>query len=352
MRKALVIPKAAAALVCLIVALVISAPVLGVVSNKFFGGGTLDFNTEAYSEYRENRPVGGVIYNVLGAEAADNDGALSNGSYYYLVPLKGQAIDNKNKIDTLVLVKTVNGSPGYVALNDVFRASSSNGGSGDGYELSGVLKAITSDEKAVAEALKAKTPYGNLKLSEYTLDITVPVKSMIVRFLISLIFAALTVFAVILTIQAINKNADIDKIEDERMAYRMEQERKSGNKNEDGSDKMFGDSDASYGVTPRKEGGNDMLGEDSSGGSGGFSPAFQSQGGEDPFAGSMLGGSSGGFLDDSDYSGSGGFLDDSGYSGGQGGGFLDDGGYSGGQGGFYGAPEQNNKYDEDGFFGG
>ena len=86
-----------------------------------------------------------------------------------------------------------------------------------------------------------------------------------------------------------------------------------------------------------------MLGETPGSSGGGYKPAFQAQGGgdnSDPFAGSVMGGSSGGFLDDSGYQGgssSGGFLDDSGYQG-------------GGSGGFYGGQSDDNNQDYDGFF--
>ncbi len=356
MRKSNVLVKAIVGAVCLIVALVLSLPVLPMMSSRMFGGGTMDFNKAAYNEYRANRPVGGSVYYVLGTSDAGDSGAVSVGAYYYLVPASGKQISNKNKADTLVLVKVTNGSKVYEGINGVYRTSS-GGDSADGYKISGVLKKSTASETKTAEELRSTSPYADLQISEYTLDLTNDVKGMTIKFIISLLFYAAAAFCVVITIQAINKNADIEKIEDERIAYRMEQERKSGNKNDDGSDKMFGDSDGSYGVTPRREG-SDMLGEGGSGGSGGYKPAFQSQGGEQftprsdsPFDDSMFGGSSNSGSDD----------DSDGFFGGgaqQNGGFFGTGAAPGGNS-RQGAASQNDFYggssassDDDGFFGG
>ena len=276
MKKALVIPKIVAAAVCLIVSLIIALPVLPVMSNRMFGGGTMDFNTAQYSEYRVNRPVGGSIYYVLGASEGitESGGALSNGNYYYLVPVSGKAIDNKNKVDTLVLVKAVNGSKIYESLNDIYRSSAS-GNDETGFEITGVLKKADDDEVETAETLRAATSYKDLVISQYTLDLTKNVKGMTARFAVSLIFFALCIGCIVLVFQAINKNAQLEEIEDKRMAFRIEQEKKSGNKNDDGSDKMYGNSDASYGTTPRKDDGSGTPS------GGGYNPSFQSQGGEE-----------------------------------------------------------------------
>ena len=243
MRKALVIPKAALCVLCLIISFVIAIPVLPVMSAKLFGGGTMDFNAEAYSSYHANRPVSGKIFCILGA-ASESEGSSSLGSYYYLVPVSGKAIDNKNKVDTLVLVKAKNGSDVYNGLNNIYRSSSS-GDYTNGFEISGVLKKITEKEMDTAEDLQAATEFQNLELSEFTLDLTKAVKGMTVRFIISFVIFLVACFCAYLTIQAINKNAQIESIEDQRFAFKMEQEAKSGNTNEDGSDKMYGNSDAS-----------------------------------------------------------------------------------------------------------
>ncbi len=279
MKKALVIPKIAAGVVCLLIAMILSFPVLPVMSNKLFGGGTMDFNSAKYDEYRVNRPVDGTIFYVLGASegVSESGGALTNGNYYYLVPAGGKMIDNLNKVDTLVLVKAVNGSDVYTSLNDLYRVSAS-GNDEKGFELTGVLRNTSADEKSTAEKLKAATPYSGLAVSEYTLDLTKPVKGMTARFAISLIFSALTIGCIVLVFQAINKNAELEDIEDKRMAFRIEQEKKSGNTNDDGSDKMYGNSDASYGVKPPKNDGSESGGHSAGGG---YKPSFQSQGGEE-----------------------------------------------------------------------
>lgn len=354
MRKSNVLVKAIVGAVCLIVALVLSLPVLPMMSSRMFGGGSMDFNKAAYNEYRANRPVKGSVFYVLGTSDGGDSGAVSVGAYYYLVPATGKQINNKNKADTLVLVKATSGSAVYDGINGIYRKSA-DGNSSDGYKISGVLKKITSSETKTAEELRSKSPYAELQISEYTLDLTKDVKSMTIKFVISLLFYAVAVFCIVITIQAINKNASIEKIEEDRIAYRLEQERKSGNKNDDGSDKMFGDSDGSYGVTPRRDG-DDMLGEGSSGGSGGYKPAFQSQGGEQftprsdsPFDDSMFGGSSNGSDDEDGFFGGGAS---------QNGGFFGTGAAPGGsfrqgaenQNDFYGGSSSNS--DDDGFFGG
>ena len=368
MKKAMVIPKVAAAVLCIVIGLVIVLPALPVMSNRMFGGGTMDINTAAYSDYRSNRPVGGSIYFILGASegTSESGGALSNGSYYYLVPVSGKEISNKNKVDTLLLVKAVNGSDIYSSLNDIYRSSAS-GDSASGFEITGVLRDMSDDEEETATALRAPTGYGDLKLSEYTLDLTIPVKTYTIRFAVSLIFFALAIGSIFLTIQAINKNAQLEDIEDRRMAFRLEQEKKSGNKNDDGSDKMFGDSDASFGTTPRKNDDSDgMLGE-SSPGTGGYNPAFQSQGGEDFttrtsyddadedgfFGGGSAAPGQSGFFGGSQSSRQSSGPFDNGLYGGvsQPSSPFDDSLLSGSQGGFYGGSSQNDD-DDYGFFGG
>ncbi len=271
MRKALVIPKAAACVVFLIVAIILVAPVMPVMSAKLFGGGTLDFNSAVSKDCSANRPVEGEVCYVLGADAgSSSDGAVTMGDYYYLVTLGGKVADNKNKIDTLILVKAKNGSKIYEGLNNIYRGSS-KGNVAEGFKISGVLKKSTSDEKSLANTMKTDSVYADFNLSDFTLDLTKSVSAINTRFIISLIFFALTAGSAVLLVQAINKNASIEEIEDKRMAFKMEQDKKSGNKNDDGSDKMFGDSEANYGVKPPKDG--------ESAPSGGYKPSFQSQGG-------------------------------------------------------------------------
>lgn len=341
MKKAVVIPKAIAAGVALLISLILAMPVLPMMTARMFGGGTIDFNESGAEEYSANRPMAGVIHYVLGA-SGDED------VYYYLVPLKGSEITSKSRVDTLVLFKVKNGSEVYNSLNDVYRESTKGNGSFEGFRLSGVVKKMSPAEKKTAGDIQDKTPFYNLKLCDYTVDLSSSVGSMTFRFVLSVLFLLAAIFSGVIALQAIKKNESIDRIEIDRIAFKREQEAKSGNKNDDGSDKMFGDSDASYGVTPRKEGGNDMLGETSAGGSGGFKPAFQSQGGEEDYTPR----SGGGFLDVPDDDDSPSFF---GGSSSQGGGYYDDsqqdGFFGGGSGGFYGNDSQNDA-DYDGFFGG
>ena len=356
MRRALVIPKVAAAAICLIIAVVLSFPVMSVMSNRLFGGGMLDFAAATTKEYGANKPVDGMVHYIIGASSGDSSGeGASKGSYYYVAPVGGSFIDAKNKVDTGVLIKAEDGSKVYKELNEVYRQSS-NGYSESGYSMSGVMKKISEDEWDLCDDIISDSKHPNLQVADYVLDLTTPVSTISARFFISLVFYVLTVFGISLVISAVNKNAKIEFIEDERMAYKMEQDRKSGNTNDDGTDKMFGDSDASFGVKPGS-------------GAGGYKPTFQSQGGgEEPSSGRQ----GGGFLDDSDYQGGSqgsGFLDDSGYQGGsqgggflddsdyqggsQSGGYLDDGGYQGGYSdGFFGGGQSGYNGNDDGFFGG
>ena len=366
MRKALVIPKAAAAVVCLIVSLVLTLPVLSVMSNRLFGGGSLDFGEEIYSAYRENRPVTGSVHCILGTTDGEDN------YYYYLAPIGGMPIDNKNKADTLVLIKAKGGTDLHKELNDVYRASS-DGFSETGCALSGVLRETDEDEDDIALQLRSKTKYKELAVSEYVIDLTTPVKSMTVRFALGIVSFVVMIFCTVLTVKAINRNAEVERIEEERFAYRAEQERKSGNKNDDGSDKMFGDSDASFGTTPN-----------AGSASGGYNPTFMSQSGEeftprddspreideDGFlgGGSFFGASvtpaqqgspeqQGGFMQQSasDPFADSAYGDDDGFFGGQS--ASQNGGFYGGQsasqnGGFYGgqSASQDSGYDDDGFF--
>lgn len=300
MRKALVIPKAVVAVICLIAAIVLAAPVMPMMTNRMFGGGTIDFNTEDTSEYSANRPINGKVYFAFSA-VGGKDGNEQE-LYYYLVPVKGKQEDKDNPIDSVILVKAPVKSELYSQLNDIYRASA-EGGSKSGCELSGVLSDPTSEEKAIAKKLFGSVPNQTITISDYVFDTSKSVSAMTGRFLLSLLCMAAAVFFAVLTAQAVKKNSDIERIEDERMVYRMEQERKSGNKNEDGSDKMFGDSDASYGVTPPKDG--------ETAPTGGYNPSFQSQGGEE-------------FAPRNDYSNA-----------------SDEDGFLGGGGSFFGAAPQN-----------
>lgn len=341
MKKAVVIPKAVAAGVALLVSLILMIPVLPMMTARMFGGGTVDFNEAAADEYSVNRPMSGTIHYILGASGEGDN-------YYYLVPIKGNEITSKSRVDTLVLFKAPNGSEVYDALNDVYRESTKGSGSFEGYKFSGVVKKMSAAEKKTASALQDKTAFYNLNLCEYTVDLSSKVGSMTGRFVLSLFLLIAAIFSGVIALQAVKKNESIDRIEIDRIAFKREQEAKSGNKNDDGSDKMFGDSDASFGVTPRKEGANDMLGETSAGGSGGFKPAFQSQGGEEYTPRS----SGGGFLDVPDDD------DEPSFFGGsapQNNGYYDNSqqdSFYGGSGGFYGNDSAGNDADYDGFFGG
>lgn len=264
MRKANVIPKAAAAVVCLILTFVLMLPVLSVMSGRMFGGGTMDFNTEKYSEYRNSRPVEGRVHYIL--DTVEGDSTV----FYYLVPIWGNRISNSNQADTLVLVKVKGGTDLHKEFNDVYRVSKDGGYSETGVGLSGALKKYTDDEKKIGETLAAKTPYSELELSQYVIDVTTPISAVTTRFIFGVVAFLATIFCVYLTITAINRNAELEDIEDKRFAFKLEQDRKSGNKNDDGSDKMYGNSDASYGVTPA-----------AGGAAGGYKPSFQSQGGEE-----------------------------------------------------------------------
>ncbi len=365
MKKALVLPKIIVTVILLAAAIIISAPVVGVVSNRFFGGGIVELEDGSIKEYHSNAPAEGRIHYILGTAAGSKsaDGSLEKGYYYYLMLKGGTRDSSSNKADSYVLVKAIDGSDEYTGMNDVFRASA-NGISEEGFPASGVFKEITSEEESLAKKIISDSGINELKVSEFVLDLSKPVVSYTSRFYISLIFYAAGIFGIYLIVSAINKNAYLEDIEDKRIMFKIEQDRKSGNTNDDGSDKMFGDSEASFGVTPRSAEGSDMLGESPGNSGGGYKPAFQSQGGKtenDPFSGSMMGGS-GGFLDDNSYQGggsSGGFLDDNSYQGGgSSGGFLDDNSYQGGgsndfSDGFFGGGQQTrNDEDYDGFFGG
>lgn len=381
MRRALVIPKAVAAAVCLIIGLILIIPTLPVMTSRLFGGGMVDFNEESYKDYSENRPVSGRVYYAFGSmgTSVEDDKGIPQNIYYYLVPLNGKPIDSKNKAEAVVLIKVHELDDAYKDMNEIVRASA-NGSSETGCEISGVLKPMSELESGYAQKLREKVPDKSLPVVEYEIDLSVSPKGMLLRFLLSVVFFAAAAFAVYLTVSAVKKNADIERIEDERMVYKMEQERKSGNTNEDGSDKMFGDSDASFGTTPRKDGS-----------AGSYTPSFQSQGGEeftprdDPpreiDEDGFLGGGGSFFgaapqqsapaQQGTQYPAQGGYSqqssdpfagsafndlgsDDDGFFGGQGGGSYggqgsyNDGGY--GQGGFYGGSQGGSDDDDDGFF--
>ena len=365
MRKASVVPKIAITILLLVIAVILSFPVVGVASSRIFGGGIVDISDTSVKEYHNSKPAEGRIHFIANSASGDNTGgALDKGAYYYLIPKGGNKASKSNKVDTYILVKVIDGSDEYNGMNDVVRECK-DGESVMGYGASGVFKTILPDEKKLGEKMMADKKLDKQTLCEFVLDISTPVGYYTTRFYISLVFYAVGIFGIYLVITSINKNSDIEEIEVKRMLFKMEQDRKSGNKNDDGSDRMFGAANDSFGAAPSGDGSD-----------GGYKPTFQSQGGgsqDDPFAGSMMsdGGSGGGFLDDSDYQGGstrGGFLDDSGYQGGstrggflddsgyQGGstrgGFLDDSSYQGGGGGFMGGgqPQDNNDYD--GFFGG
>ncbi len=256
MKKSNVVPKIAVFAVFLIVAIIISAPVFSVMFNRILGGGTLNFNEVTAVEFRTNRPIEGELYNIIGCaendSGEDSDFTLKNGAYYYLVTVGGNPIDKDNP-QKLVLVKCPGSSDNYELFNNLWRASS-KGDAAEAVELSGVLKKNTSAEESVSSKLRESTNIGDLEITEYYIDTAKSVSSISARFYISLIFYACAAVALVLVVQGFKKNRDIDNIEHERSIYRIAQERKSGNKNDDGTDAMFGDSERLLDERPQNQG--------------------------------------------------------------------------------------------------
>ena len=93
MRKVQFLPKVIAAAVCLILAIIISAPVFSVTLNRFFGGGIVEFGSAGSVEYIENRPIEGVLCHVIGCTSDNSsDSSMKKGSYYYLVSISGKSL--------------------------------------------------------------------------------------------------------------------------------------------------------------------------------------------------------------------------------------------------------------------
>lgn len=248
MRKSQTIPKICAAAIFLIIALIISAPVFSVTFNKVLGGGTLEFGTAGSVEYRENRPIEGELFYIIGCTSGDSESAsdftLKNGSYYYLVTTKGKT-PSKDGANEVVLVKTLSNKESYENLNNLWR-NSSKGDAKESFLLSGVVKKGFSDEEKIAEEIIKNSSVGDVTYIDYVIDCTTPVSAFINRFLLSLIFYAGFVVSLMIVIQAFKRNRNIDDIEHHRAITQAVQDVKSGNNNPDGTDAMFGDSDRSF----------------------------------------------------------------------------------------------------------
>ncbi len=243
MRKSQVLPKICAFVLFLVIAVIISAPVSSVMFNKILGGGTLDFNEVNPVDLRDNRPIEGNLYYIAGCTGSDGDDSgftLKKGDYYYLVFIGGKSFDKDNPAK-LIVIETSGSSDIYETFNNLWRESA-NGASHDGIKISGVVRSNSSAEESAIEKIKENTDLGDIEAVTYYIDCKKPVSQMSTRFYISLIFYAGTIISLLLVIQAVKKNR------------RIAQEMKSGNKNDDGTDAMFGDSERDLDEMPQRQG--------------------------------------------------------------------------------------------------
>lgn len=243
MRKSNLIPKICAAVVFLIVAIIISAPVTSVTMNRIFGGGIVEFSKAGSAEYLENRPVEGVLEYIIGCSSGESsdDFTLKNGSYYYLVSLRGRTLE-KGKEEDVILLRTNSSSDSYEELNDLFRGKKND----YALAISGVIKKATANEEKIAEQISKDSKVKDVKYVSYCIDCSKPVSSYTARFFISLIFYAGCVVSVLLSVQTVKRNRDIDDMEHRRAIMQASRERQENDANANGADALFGDADRSF----------------------------------------------------------------------------------------------------------
>ena len=245
MRKSQLIPKVCAAVVFLIIAIIISAPVASVFLNKVFGGGVVEFGKAGSLEYLQNRPVEGALVYIIGCANGDSSGdgfTLKNGTFYYLVSVTGSYPKN-DKSENVILLKTLSNSDSYEELNKVYRLSGSDE---QPIRISGVVKKASANETEIAEQLCQKNGMEQVTYINYCIDCTNPVSSYTARFLISLIFYAGCIISVMLSFQAVKKNRDFDDMEHRREIMKAARDLKSGEGDSNSTDALFGDADRSY----------------------------------------------------------------------------------------------------------
>ena len=245
MRKSQLIPKICAAVVFLIIAVIISAPVTSVFLNKVFGGGIIEFGKADSLQYLNNRPVEGALSYIIGCTSDDSgsDGlTLKSGTYYYLVSVRGSYLKN-DKSEKVILLKTLGNSDSYEELNKMYRQSESGG---QAIRISGVTKKASDNEMEIAQKLCEKNDIGEVTVVEYCIDCTKPVASFTARFLISLIFYAGCIVSILLSFQAVKKNRDFDDMEHRREIMKAARDRKTAEGDSNSPDAMFGDADRSY----------------------------------------------------------------------------------------------------------
>ena len=245
MRKSQLIPKVCAAAAFLIIAIIISAPVMSVFLNKVFGGGVVEFGKAGSLEYLENRPVEGALVYIIGCANDDSSGdgfTLKNGTFYYLVSVTGSYPKNDNS-ENVILLKTLSNSDSYEELNKVYRMS---GSAEQAIRISGVAKKASANETEIAEKLCQKNGMEEVTYINYCIDCTKPVSSYTARFLLSLIFYAGCIVSILLSFQAVKKNRDFDDMEHRREIMKAARDLKSGEGDSNSTDALFGDADRSY----------------------------------------------------------------------------------------------------------
>ena len=241
MRRSQLIPKICAAVVLLIAAVIISAPVLTVELNRAFGGGVVKFGEAKAAEFLDNRPVDGALCFIIGCQSDESSDDFKNGTYYYLVPLDGKYFDKEDEAD-VILVKTPSGSKTYDKLNALLRDKKVE----NMFSISGVIKKTNSDEMEIAQQIAKAKKYKSANCIEYCIDCSKPVSSYTTRFLFSLVLYAGVVASVVLALQTVKRNRDIDDMELRRDMLRASNQRKENEAKENGADGLFGDADRSY----------------------------------------------------------------------------------------------------------
>lgn len=243
MRKTQLIPKIIAAVIFLIVAIIISAPVFSVSMNRIFGGGIVEFGTAESVEYIDYRPVEGVLSYIIGGigDESGDDFTLKNGTYYYLVSISGKGLA-KDKKGEVVLLKTLTNSDSYEELNEILRAKHAE----ESLRISGVVKKASENEEKIAEKICIDNNIKNAEYIGFCIDCTKPVSSYTARSLLSLIFYAGFIVSVLLSVQSLKRNRDIDNMEHRRAIMMSARDLKDNDPNANGADALFGDADRSF----------------------------------------------------------------------------------------------------------
>ena len=245
MRKVQFLPKVIAAAVCLILAIIISAPVFSVTLNRFFGGGIVEFGSAGSVEYIENRPIEGVLCHVIGCTSDNSsDSSMKKGSYYYLVSISGKSL-KKGQAEEVVLLKTVSGSDSYEKLNNLFR----DGSEMNYFSLSGVIEKSDSKEEKIVEEIANAQKLKDVTFINCSIDCTRQVSSYTTQFLLSLVFFAGFAIATVLSVQSVKRNRDVEDMEIRRALMQASKERKENDANANGADALFGDADRSFAMS-------------------------------------------------------------------------------------------------------